>query len=144
MGDESRDAIKQIFKPLRTTDQNRNQAFLIKGSGLHHFFFFVFLPFSSEAAEPAAHGPDRSRHGSVKCVGHFGSAGAGGTQSGCSLEGECDGASSPLHHQHQTRLAPSPQQRGERWVETGGRREGRCRVKRWEQGAKRKRAGGHH
>lgn len=44
----------------------------------------------------------------MKCVGHFGSVRAGGTQSNCSLEGKCDRASlSPLH---QTGSTSSPKQ----------------------------------
>lgn len=99
--------------PALCHSENKKRRFLTEGSVLHHFFCSVFLFFffiffvclysspptwllsRSEAIKPVTHIPDRSRPSSVKCVGHFGSVRAGGTQSNCSLEGECDRASLP-------------------------------------------------
>lgn len=64
----------------------------------------------------------------MKCVGHFGSVRAGGTQSNCSLKAKCDGA--PL---------PSPPDRFDFLTQTeqrGGQRRGRQMVAANERGEK--------
>lgn len=98
---------------------------------------FFLSSFHCEAIKPVTHNPDRSRPSSVKCVGHFGSVGAGGTQSNCSLEGKCDRASFPSTRR--VRL-PHPNRGG---VQREGRREadGGGERKRSERGTERK-AGG--
>ncbi len=109
------------------------------------FLFFYSVLFHSEAIKPVTHEADRSRPSSVKCVGHFGSVRAGGTQSNCSLEGKCDRAS----------LSPSTrrQMMAAKWRESrnGRKAGGRVKVKReekWERGwhtvRERERAGGYH
>ncbi len=139
--DESKEAIKQTPQGISTTtrfplpvlckSENKKSRFLTKGGMLHHFCsvllsffcfsFLFFLTWHCSAVKPSSQSlakPDRSRPGSVKCVGHFGSVGAGGTQSDCSLEGKCDRAS--LSFTRRVRL-PRPNRVEER--AEGGRRE---------------------
>lgn len=76
--------------------------------------------FHSEAIKSVTLEPDRSRPSSVKCVGHFGSVRAGGTQSNCSLKAKCDGASLPSPPDRFDFLTQTEQ--------TGGQRRGRQMV----------------
>lgn len=91
--------------------------------------------FHSEAIKSVTLEPDRSRPSSVKCVGHFGSVRAGGTQSNCSLKAKCDGASlSPLH---QIGSTSSPKQSEGEGRGGGGRWWRRMKEERkreWEEG----------
>lgn len=120
---------------------------LFQVSVLFLFFssFFYIVLFHREAIKPVTHEPDRSRPSSVKCVGHFGSVRAGGTQSNCSLEGKCDRASLPstrrvrLPHPNRVgggeggRQMAAANERGEK-AAAGRKAGGRVKVARGEMG----------
>lgn len=66
----------------------------------------------SEAIKSVTLQPDGSRPGSVKCVGHFGSISADGTQSDCSLKAECDTGPALSPQPEQVPLPASREQSG--------------------------------